>query len=124
MATVVQTTAGGGPPATIVTDSTTGTVVTPTPVIREEKVVKPERVTYQSAAPVRKGGFRARLGGFLGGFTLATLGYFVLLRGDVLEVTQNIEQTFVPAAVTLQAKIGRLEARVDALEKQCATQKK
>lgn len=114
MTTVVQTTSGG-PPTTIVTDSTTGTIVKPTPVV--EKVAQP---TVVKETPARKGGFRARMGGFLGGFALATVGYFVMLRGDVLEVTQNIEQTFVPAAVTLQAKIGRLEARVDALEKQCA----
>lgn len=52
-----------------------------------------------------------------GGFAFATLGYFVLLRGDVLEVTQNIEQSFVPAATVLQSQIGRLELRVAELEK-------
>lgn len=54
---------------------------------------------------------------FSGGFALATVGYFVMLRGDVLQVTQNIEETFIPAAAVLKSDIARLERRVEELEK-------
>lgn len=50
------------------------------------------------------------------GFAVAALGGYAFIRGDVMQVAQDIEDQIIPVTVTLQSRIGRLEKRMEELE--------
>ena len=50
------------------------------------------------------------------GFAVAAFAGYGFIRGDVMQVAQDIENQIIPVTVTLQSRIGRLEKRIEELE--------